>query len=222
MRDETERLRQLIQQARAEDLYSVGKVDLSDLYRDRDHHSFYQHAPESAIVAILKQCRKLGATDSYGRNALHHSLSYRRAFVTRWLLGHPSLFSTQDKDGWTPLHLAIRVGDLPAAEYLLRQSLQPHRPLSDGRTPLQLALQYGHPTLVRSLLEAGGKTEDEDSKNWNAWYYAVTSPSSERCLPVLWEKSIPPPDNALVQLAQRHLSPDWYLRVRAATGVAVE
>ena len=60
-----------------------------------------------------------------------------------------------DPDGTTPLHWAVRAGDLPAVRQLLREGLDAKAANRYGVTPLALAAQNGDAAIIDVLLAAG-------------------------------------------------------------------
>src|SRR5262245_3934077 len=60
-----------------------------------------------------------------------------------------------DPDGTTPLHWAVRAGDLAAVRQLLRDGLDAKAANRYGVTPLALAAQNGDPAIIDVLLAAG-------------------------------------------------------------------
>ncbi|MES2842787.1 MAG: ankyrin repeat domain-containing protein [Pseudomonadota bacterium] len=63
-----------------------------------------------------------------------------------------------NKPGWTPLHYAATNADetsLPMARLLLEHHAYIDAESPNGTTPLMMAAHYGHPTVVKLLLEEG-------------------------------------------------------------------
>jgi uncharacterized protein len=63
------------------------------------------------------------------------------------------------QDGTTALHLAVRAGDRPATERLIRSGAQVNVANRYGVTPLLLAAQRGHAELIDVLLKAGASVK---------------------------------------------------------------
>jgi ankyrin repeat protein len=61
----------------------------------------------------------------------------------------------QDRQRWTPLHLASYAGHEPIVRLLLDKSADVGTTMPDGCTPLHVASQEGHESVVRLLLDRG-------------------------------------------------------------------
>ncbi|CAF2502916.1 unnamed protein product [Rotaria sp. Silwood2] len=61
--------------------------------------------------------------------------------------------------GHTPLYCAARACNVEAVHYLIEQGADPDRPQRTGSTSLHVAAFYGHPEMVRCLLECGANYE---------------------------------------------------------------
>lgn len=60
-----------------------------------------------------------------------------------------------NKTGWAPLHYAATSGQLAIMELLLDESAYIDAESPNGTTPLMMAAQYGTPSAVKLLLDAG-------------------------------------------------------------------
>ena len=67
-----------------------------------------------------------------------------------------------NKPGWAPLHYAATKGDIPMIELLLDNDAYIDAESPNGTTPLMMAAQYGTPSAVKALLDAGA---DPNLKN---------------------------------------------------------
>jgi ankyrin repeat protein len=81
-------------------------------------------------------------------------------------LSHQDSFSTpglRDDRGWTPLHIAVRMGDLTEVQRLIDEGADVNEPSSGpkapGTTPLHLAATGGHVAVMDELLEHGANME---------------------------------------------------------------
>ena len=68
-----------------------------------------------------------------------------------------TIHATDDPDGTTPLHWAVRSNDLDAAQRLLHTGANPDAANRYGVTPLSLAAQNGSSPMIQALLQAGAR-----------------------------------------------------------------
>ena len=73
----------------------------------------------------------------------------------RLLLEHRADATVQQKDGWTPLHLASNAGYEDIARLLLEHGTDATAQDENGWAPLHVASEKGHEDIVRFLLEHG-------------------------------------------------------------------
>lgn len=78
----------------------------------------------------------------------------------------------RDREGFTPLHWAVKRGKVEAAQALLQFGADVNAPDSDGDTPLILAAWKGRPGLVAVLLEHGALTETLNHRKMSAFLAA--------------------------------------------------
>ncbi|KAL3678910.1 hypothetical protein R1sor_021866 [Riccia sorocarpa] len=75
----------------------------------------------------------------------------------------PGTGSPRDDRGWTPLHVAARLGDLSEVQRLLDEGADVNTPAwgpkAPGTTPLHLAAIGGHLHVMDELLERGANIE---------------------------------------------------------------
>lgn len=73
--------------------------------------------------------------------------------IVQMLLNHSADFNLQNKDGWTPFHLAAREGDVEIMQILLEKNRQIVLTTSkNGRTPLHTACLHGRIEAVKLIL----------------------------------------------------------------------
>jgi len=74
-----------------------------------------------------------------------------------------------DLTGQTPLHYAVRTGNLEAVRSLCGHGANPNHPAKWQRsTPLQLAAVLGNDEILIELLNHGGDADREQSRGENA------------------------------------------------------
>ncbi|KAJ2499242.1 hypothetical protein GGH96_003688 [Coemansia sp. RSA 1972] len=70
-----------------------------------------------------------------------------------------------DYTGQTPLHCAVRSGQLPCARFLLKRGASVHVLSRQGHTPLFAATSSRHPEMVSLLLQAGAHFSDAEIRD---------------------------------------------------------
>lgn len=75
----------------------------------------------------------------------------RTSRVQSIISAHPEVINLADNQGWTPIHEAARVGNLPAARILVAARADCASRNSDGRTALEEALRAHQRTMVKFL-----------------------------------------------------------------------
>ncbi|KAI8325289.1 asparaginase-domain-containing protein, partial [Martensiomyces pterosporus] len=70
-----------------------------------------------------------------------------------------------DYTGQTPLHSAVRAGQIPCARFLLKRGASVHVLSRQGHTPLFVAIYSRHPEMVSMLLQAGAHFSDAETKD---------------------------------------------------------
>lgn len=108
------------------------------------------------------------ARDEKGQTALHHaSLSDKTLSKARALLERGADVDAQDKQGWTPLHIAAFYGAEPIVDLLLAEGADPLKVTRGGDTAYLLALAKGHrkllPRLKHDLIPPGDFTSGDTS-----------------------------------------------------------
>lgn len=95
-----------------------------------------------------------------GTPALHFAILGNHLGVANYLLRHKAdINAVEPKHGYTPLHVAVNVGNPAIVDFLVRQKgifLDPIEPQAN-RTPLCIAAQDGKVNIVEILLESGAK-----------------------------------------------------------------
>ncbi|KAJ2066536.1 hypothetical protein GGH13_005677 [Coemansia sp. S155-1] len=70
-----------------------------------------------------------------------------------------------DYTGQTPLHSAVRAGQLPCTRFLLKRGASVHVLSRQGHTPLFVAISSRHPEMVSLLLQAGAHFSDAETRD---------------------------------------------------------
>lgn len=93
--------------------------------------------------------------------------------------------NSPDSFGFTPLHLAVLLGDAARADLLVRAGAELTRPTARGRHPATLAIQADRPEMLGWLLAQGIDPEARDDLfQQNLVQFAVTNRSPD-CLELL-------------------------------------
>ncbi|NXY03849.1 ANKK1 protein, partial [Pteruthius melanotis] len=79
--------------------------------------------------------------------------------TARLLLDHRARVDAQERDGWTPLHLAAQNDFENVARVLLSRQADPNTQEVDGKTALHVAACFGHVGLVKLLASQGADLE---------------------------------------------------------------
>jgi ankyrin repeat protein len=110
---------------------------------------------------------------------LHIAANLQQIDVIRLLLSAGAKPALQNKDGWTPLHLACRHGDLRSADCLITalKGLQLGEAINAqeklGRTPYMLAAVSDSLPVMQLLRNAGANTELRDAQGFTASQLAM-------------------------------------------------
>jgi ankyrin repeat protein len=80
--------------------------------------------------------------------------------------------TTVQRGGSTPLHFAVRSGDITSVGLLLKAGADVNEPLPDEMTPLTLAAQSGHGEIAALLLEKGADP-NSDAIGYTALHAAI-------------------------------------------------
>jgi hypothetical protein len=117
-----------------------------------------------------------------GRTALHQAAANGNVELLELLLSHGAQIDSFNSIGETPLHYAARFGSLKAVKILINEGAWIDQRTKHTRaTPLLIASESGHESIIRELLENGakkdakdtfGKTAPERYREYVANYYA--------------------------------------------------
>mmetsp|Transcript_37453 Transcript_37453/g.81536 ORF Transcript_37453/g.81536 Transcript_37453/m.81536 type:complete len:218 (+) Transcript_37453:145-798(+) len=79
-----------------------------------------------------------------------------------------------DEKGQTPLHYAVKYGQLEVVKFLLDRGADANRPCEYGRTPLHYASRYGQAAAARALCALGNlKMNAQDKSMWTPLHIAA-------------------------------------------------
>lgn len=103
---------------------------------------------------FLKAGVNLRGTDAHGRNALFYAAESSKPVLLRALLEQGLDPMAKDDSGEIPLSVAVRYGNLSAAEYLLEKTENPASVVDNtGATLLHKAAQGDVPDIARRLID---------------------------------------------------------------------
>ena len=127
------------------------------------------------VADLLERGASPGERDANGDAPLHLAAVRGDEKMVRVLLSHGADPNQQDSKRRTPLHLAARHGQAGAAEALLSGGawVSPFCD-SDGCSPLQLAVQYGHLNLLAVLAKHGADIDVASSSGVSALHLAAS------------------------------------------------
>lgn len=116
---------------------------------------------------------------STGESALHLVTERRDATWLRFLLGRGGNANLADRNGVTPLQLAVNLGWIDGVELLVGAGAEVDLTNAAGETPLIAAVHRRDIAVVRALLKAGADPDRADTSGRSARdYAALLGPSS--------------------------------------------
>ena len=110
---------------------------------------------DSLIDLCLMEHVDPNGRDAQGRTPLLIATSQQDWKTARRLLDAGSAVDLADKNGFTPVMAAAMHGDLEMFQLLLARStnLQPEKRCADGQDLLSLALDGGHPDIIKTVVQ---------------------------------------------------------------------
>jgi ankyrin repeat protein len=146
---------------------------------DQDHCSPLHYAADTCNDAIfsilLKSEANIELTDKYGRNMLHHavlSVERRPERSRNNLIDRiheaisPTAIDARDKNGDTPLHLAIRSNSDDTVFFMLSKGANPKSEDFSAMTPFMTACQYSRcHKFIKYVVEQSNMLESDVNKN---------------------------------------------------------
>lgn len=109
---------------------------------------------------------------SSGRGALHIVVERRDVVWINFLEQQGANVNIRDKDGVTPLMLAVQLGFIEGVEALVGHGARVDVTNDSGETPLMYAVHSRNTELMRVLLEAGSDPDRYDNSGRSARDYA--------------------------------------------------
>jgi hypothetical protein len=106
-------------------------------------------------------------------NSLHYAVSINeKNYVLDLVKEEPNLASQLNKEGLTPLHIAVKTDSLTSLEVMLDNKINPNLKNSDGMTPLVYAIKNNKSKAAKILLRYNAKRNVKDNSGKDAIYYA--------------------------------------------------
>jgi ankyrin repeat protein len=114
--------------------------------------------------------KRARASKNHGAQLIEKALCGSTSDVKKALLAGARI-DVCDRDGFTPLMLAIAGKNQKMATYLIEQKADVNRRNKIGQTALMLAAQGGYKRLVEQLIQAGAdvRAVDNDKRNAVSW-----------------------------------------------------
>ena len=110
------------------------------------------------IVKALIEKANLGIQNNDDQNVLHVAVRYHKVDSINLILNHkqaPALITTTDKDGLTPIHLAVSLGHFDTTEKLLkRPQITIFGNTNQGKNIIHLAAATSNAVLLTLLLDS--------------------------------------------------------------------
>ncbi len=117
---------------------------------------FARSAP--VIEVLIEAGADINSRDFVGRTALAHVLQHSVEGV-KVLSDNGADLNTKDRDGFTPLHIAVRWGRVKSAFFLASAGANLSLQDKKGNTALHSAIYHNKAKIARFLIDAGADTE---------------------------------------------------------------
>ena len=133
---------------------------------------------EDIARLLLSNCVNVDSKDKFARTPLFWAAANGRELVVRLLMeqkhcGIAANPNSTDKDGWSPLTVAIRRCHEPIVRFLVRPT-EITAEWCNGISPLMLAAEAGHINIVQLLLDRRNlNADDDDAAGGTALLYAA-------------------------------------------------
>lgn len=138
-------------------------------------------------------------SDADGQQPLHHAIRQGNQRLVSDLLAAGAKLKSQNEYGWKPVHLAAAYGHTDLLMEFITHGVNPNEPLSspsfkpgkktneaarrgywaeirwphEEARPLHLAIEFGHPQVVKILAAAGADVSQPDKARWRPLHYAA-------------------------------------------------
>ena len=135
------------------------------------------------VRVLLNAGSDVNAEDYEGNTPLHVAVGVGRSFamgenvgMIRLLLNAGADINTNN-DGWTPLHVAVRRGDLEVTRLFLNAGAYVNARNGDDSTPLHVAaeVRIGNPGMIRLLLNTEADINEKNNDGDRPFHKAATS-----------------------------------------------
>ncbi|GFR46743.1 hypothetical protein Agub_g8366 [Astrephomene gubernaculifera] len=136
-------------------------VNLLDFDKSSPLHLALDAGDEGLVEMLLRAGANADLANPDFKSPLHLCATRFKPSMMKLLLevGHANVAAAVSEDGWTPLHLAARVGAGDKVALLLGAGADVQVANQQGNTPLHLAAVNGHTAVVQALLAAGASKD---------------------------------------------------------------
>lgn len=111
--------------------------------------------------AIADQIGEFDAIDSEGDGLVATALEYNQPTLLKKLIDGHAPVEIPNKHGVTPVHLAVRSGNLEALR-LMAKNMNVNEPMADGRTPLMVAIDSHQQAAARFFISLNADPSIKD------------------------------------------------------------
>ena len=156
-----------------------------------------------------------------GERCLIHACIRNRPREAEILLSQGVFMKSQDENGYTPLHYAVRFKSIECVELLLQNGATDNVINSAGETALCIAVREGHEVITGLLLDCGSCPNFVNIQSGQTILStAIVSAKSEKIVKQLLDAGANPrikdsDDCNAYQLSKKHRSPSFKLVAEA-------
>ncbi|XP_059145882.1 ankycorbin-like [Physella acuta] len=164
-------------------------------------------ACQNGNIAQLRMLVEAGAPvankDRFRRCALHHCAENTDTSCAEYILKSiPSLLTSADDEGLTPLHMAVIAGNIPLIKLLLKRGANLKAVDNEKHTMTHWATVCGHSDVLNVLLENGAELNTPDKHHAYPIHYAAQMMARKNKDD---DSSNSPPDDACQQILKTML-----------------